>query len=136
MKKQKSNKVRGKLFSLDKASRKELSKEELVTRTLFALGFRINYKGFFYLRDEILLAMDNKNKMITKLHEEVAKKCNEQNPKKQIKASSVESCIRTAIKSAWKNKKEKIKQLTGEKKKPTVGRLVFEIADAINNSDK
>ena len=69
-------------------------------------------------------------------YEEVAKKCNEQNPKKQIKASSVESCIRTAINSAWKNKKEKIKQLTGEKKKPTVGRLVFEIADAINNSDK
>ena len=132
----KPRRVRRKVLLAEGSSNRPLSKEELVTRKLYSLGFRRRYKGFFYLREEILLAMDNEYKRITKLHEEVALKHNKENPKKTIKPSNIESCIRVAIKGAWKEKKEKIQKLTGEKERPTVGRMVFEIARKMNNDKK
>ena len=129
---QRSKKVRRKLFSVDNPAERKLSKEELVTRKLWALGFRVSYKGFYYQRDEVLLAMDNRSKRITKLHEEVASRYNQRNPKKKIKPSNVENCIRTAIDSAWRNKKEKIQVLTGTDKKPAPSKLIFELVNRIN----
>lgn len=122
---QKPRRVRRKLFSADDSKEREFSKEEIVTRKLFALGFRVNCKGFSYLRDEILIAIDNKYKKTSKLHEEVAAKYS-------VKPINVERCIRTAINIAWRNKKEAIQKLIGEKEKPTTGRFIMAIADKIS----
>ncbi len=128
----KSKKVRGKLFSLENSKDRTLSQDELVTRVLMKLGFATNSKGFPYLKKEIIILMENKSMRISKLHEKLALEENKDLSKKQIEGKDIERWIKTSINNAWKKNKEGIRKLTGEEKKPTLERLISEIAEKIN----
>ena len=95
-----------------------------VTIILFRIGIRLRYKGFYYLRREILLFHEDGTKRIEQLHEEVA---NEFTTKK----NRVEKAILKVINVAWKNNPERVQELVEKGGKPTPSEMVYAIAKKI-----
>lgn len=107
--------------------------EEYVTHMLHEIGIPAHIKGYHYLRDGILMAIDDMDVLnaITKvLYPTVAKK-------NQTTASRVERAIRHSIEVAWsRGKLDTIDELFGYtvntgKGKPTNSEFIALIADTI-----
>lgn len=107
--------------------------EEYVTHMLHEIGIPAHIKGYHYLRDGIMMAIDDMDVLnaITKvLYPTVAKK-------NQTTASRVERAIRHAIEVAWsRGKLDTIDELFGYtvntgKGKPTNSEFIALIADTI-----
>ena len=123
----------------------DLSRSEAVARTaecdaqkqtagiLRALGILSKHRGSGYLREAVLLSMDEEYRSVTKvLYPEVARRCGCQN-------SHVERNIRNAIESAWLRRDERVWRLyfpadgSGYVKKPTNADFIFRVADCIRS---
>lgn len=81
-----------------KPSEENVRAELAVTGTLHRLGVPVHMKGYRYIRESVMLALDNIEMLdcITKvLYAEVAKRCD-------TTVQRVERAIRTAIETAWK----------------------------------
>lgn len=107
--------------------------EKYVTNMLHEIGIPAHIKGYHYLRDSIMMAIDDMDVLnaITKvLYPSVAKK-------NQTTSSRVERAIRHAIEVAWsRGKLETIDELFGYtishgKGKPTNSEFIALIADTI-----
>ena len=117
-------------------TREEYMKEHLetdITKMLHELGIPAHIKGYQYLRDAIILSVNDMEMLnsITKiLYPTIAKK-------HQTTASRVERAIRHAIEVAWsRGKMDTIDELFGytinaEKGKPTNSEFIALIADKI-----
>lgn len=111
----------------------EIRLEKYVTNMLHEIGIPAHIKGYHYLRDAIIMAVDDMEVLnaITKiLYPTVAKK-------NQTTASRVERAIRHAIEVAWsRGKLDTIDELFGYtintgKGKPTNSEFIALIADTI-----
>ena len=118
---------------LDKAAYMELNLETDVTQMLHEIGIPAHIKGYQYLRDAIILSVDDMEMLnsITKiLYPTIAKKY-------QTTPSRVERAIRHAIEVAWsRGKMDTIDELFGYtvstgKGKPTNSEFIALIADKI-----
>lgn len=107
--------------------------EEYVTDMLHEIGIPAHIKGYHYLRDSIIMAVEDMDVLnaITKiLYPSVAKK-------HQTTASRVERAIRHAIEVAWgRGKPDTLEELFGYtisngKGKPTNSEFIALIADTI-----
>jgi len=119
-------------------STKEKSLETRVTDMLHEIGIPAHIKGYHYLRDGILMAIEDMDVLnaITKiLYPTVAKK-------HQTTSSRVERAIRHAIEVAWnRGKIETLEELFGYtvsngKGKPTNSEFVALVADTIRLEQK
>ena len=128
--------VRGTVQSSAQIQQPALTKERLeeyVTDMLHEIGIPAHIKGYHYLRDSILMAVDDMDVLhaITKVsYPTVAKK-------HQTTASRVERAIRHAIEVAWgRGKPDTLEELFGYtisngKGKPTNSEFIALIADTI-----
>lgn len=120
-------KLEEKLLNFEKEDMKEKELKEKVTDIL--LEFRIfpTYKGFYYLREAILMTMEDPKLVmgaVTKqLYPEIAKRY-------KTTSYSVEKDLRTAVEVAWRSKKEcPIKLL--KDRKLTTSEFIAVVADYI-----
>jgi two-component system response regulator (stage 0 sporulation protein A) len=113
--------------------REECSLESLVTEMIHEIGIPAHIKGYHYLRDGIMMAVEDMDVLnaITKiLYPEIAKQYH-------TTSSRVERAIRHAIEVAWsRGKLETIDNLFGytishRKGKPTNSEFIAMIADTI-----
>lgn len=113
--------------------RKEENLEKMVTDMIHEIGIPAHIKGYHYLRDSILMAIDDMDVLnaITKvLYPTVAKK-------HQTTSSRVERAIRHAIEVAWsRGKLDTLEELFGYtvstgKGKPTNSEFIALVADTI-----
>ena len=110
----------------------ERNLQESITKTLHELGVPSNLKGYYYIREGILLMIDHKYmKKITKLlYPEIAKKY-------QSTVSRVERSIRHAIDISWnRGNWDLMEEIFGnsvdmEKAKPTNSLFMITIAERI-----
>lgn len=112
--------------------------ETQVTEMIHEIGIPAHIKGYHYLRDAILMAIDDMDVLnaITKiLYPTVAKK-------NQTTASRVERAIRHAIEVAWsRGKLDTLEELFGYtvsngKGKPTNSEFIALVADTIRLKSK
>ena len=107
----------------------ENSVEQVVTETLCQLGVPAHTKGYRYLREAIILAMEDRSAIdaVTKvLYPHVAKVCGSS-------ANRVERDIRHAINLAWvRGNRDAFRILLNLRRKPTNSELIALIADKIN----
>lgn len=117
---------------------KEISLENRVTDMIHEIGIPAHIKGYHYLRDAILMAIDDMDVLnaITKiLYPTVAKK-------HQTTSSRVERAIRHAIEVAWsRGKLDTLDELFGYtvsngKGKPTNSEFIALVADTIRLEQK
>ncbi len=120
------------------SKRKEISLENRVTDMIHEIGIPAHIKGYHYLRDAILMAIEDMDVLnaITKiLYPTVAKR-------HQTTSSRVERAIRHAIEVAWsRGKIDTLEELFGYtvstgKGKPTNSEFVALIADKIRLEQK
>lgn len=129
--------IRQEIKAIDAMKRPQAMKEErlenCVTNMLHEIGIPAHIKGYHYLRDSIIMAVDDMDVLnaITKvLYPTVAKK-------HQTTASRVERAIRHAIEVAWsRGKLDTLDELFGYtvsngKGKPTNSEFIALIADTI-----
>ncbi|MEE1315585.1 MAG: sporulation transcription factor Spo0A [Faecalimonas sp.] len=118
--------------------RKEISLENRVTDMIHEIGIPAHIKGYHYLRDAILMAIEDMDVLnaITKiLYPTVAKK-------HQTTSSRVERAIRHAIEVAWnRGKLDTLEELFGYtvstgKGKPTNSEFIALVADTIRLEQK
>ena len=121
-----------------KETQEEISLERDVTGMLHKIGVPAHIKGYHYLRDSILMAIDDMEVLnaITKiLYPTVAKK-------NQTTSSRVERAIRHAIEVAWsRGKLDTLEALFGYtvsngKGKPTNSEFIALVADTIRLKSK
>ncbi len=107
--------------------------ESRVTSILIEMGVPANIRGYNYMRESIIMAIENKDVLnyITKeLYPEIAKKCD-------TTPSRVERAIRHAIEVAWSRGNIKAKEslfsytICSNKGKPTNGEFIALIADKL-----
>lgn len=108
--------------------------KELVTRHIKAVGITANIKGYYYLRDAILMVFDDFNlisRLTTELYIRVAEKYN-------ATPERVERAMRHAIESAWNRGSIKVLEdffgytICDAKGKPTNGEFIAMLADKLN----
>lgn len=113
--------------------RGSLSKEAEVTQIMLAVGIPANIKGYQYIREGILLSIDDMEMVnyITKmLYPCIAKRY-------QTTSSRVERSIRHAIDVAWeRGRMENISRILGcpvdfQKAKPTNSEFIALVADML-----
>lgn len=119
-------------------NKKEINLETRVTDMIHEIGIPAHIKGYHYLRDAILMAIEDMDVLnaITKiLYPTVAKK-------HQTTSSRVERAIRHAIEVAWsRGKLDTLEQLFGYtvsngKGKPTNSEFIALVADTIRLEQK
>lgn len=110
-----------------------LSKEAEVTQVMLAVGIPANIKGYQYIREGILLSMDDMEMVnyITKmLYPSIAKRY-------KTTSSRVERSIRHAIDVAWeRGRMENMGKIFGypvdfQKEKPTNSEFIALVADML-----
>lgn len=110
-----------------------LSKEAEVTQVMLAVGIPANIKGYQYIREGILLSMEDMEMVnyITKmLYPSIAKRY-------KTTSSRVERSIRHAIEVAWeRGKMENMEKIFGypvdfQKEKPTNSEFIALVADML-----
>ncbi len=100
----------------------------LITNSLLRLGIPTKLRGYGYLRESILLMLQNPNQSITKeLYPAVAKLCN-------ATSIQIERSIRSAITAAWEHKDHQIWQLyfptdISSSSRPTNATFICRLAD-------
>jgi two-component system, response regulator, stage 0 sporulation protein A len=111
---------------------------EIITRHIKKVGITANVKGYYYLRDAILLVHKDfalMSRMTTGLYYEVAKKYNS-TPQR------VERAMRHAIESAWNRGDIRVLEdffgytIHDTKGKPTNGEFIAMLADKLNTELK
>ena len=106
--------------------------ESKITSIMHSVGIPARVKGYFYIREAILLAIentDNSNKMTKDVYPKIAEKFNST-------PSRVERAIRHALEISWNQNKESISSLIFGKsrvtdKKPTNSEFIASIADKL-----
>jgi len=120
-------------FSLRNNKRHEISLESKVTSILHEIGVPAHIRGYHYMREAILMAvedLDVLNYITKELYPTIAKKCN-------TTPSRVERAIRHAIEVAWsRGKVEIIDNMFGytinnHKGKPTNSEFIALISDRL-----
>jgi len=120
-------------FSLRNNKRNEISLESKVTGILHEIGVPAHIRGYHYMREAILMAvedLDVLNYITKELYPTIAKKCN-------TTPSRVERAIRHAIEVAWsRGKVEIIDNMFGytinnHKGKPTNSEFIALISDRL-----
>ncbi len=107
--------------------------ETKVTKILHEMGVPAHIRGYNYMRESIMMAVDNKeilNYITKELYPEIAKKC-------QTTPSRVERAIRHAIEVAWSRGNLEAKDnlfsytINSNKGKPTNSEFIALIADRL-----
>ena len=101
----------------------------LISTLLITLGIPVNYHGYGYLREAILLIARKPDQGITKeLYPAIAKIFGN-----GLTDKNVERSIRNAIETAWKTRDERIWQqyFPSGKNKPTNGQFLHALADSL-----
>lgn len=107
---------------------------DCVTAVLLSLNAPTSQRGFRYLRDGILLMMEDPGQQLTKsLYPAIAKR-------NGTTIANVEKCIRTTVHSAWKRRREEAWRQyfplapNGQIPRPTSGQFLTRMADAMTIS--
>lgn len=109
------------------------SLETVVTNLLHEMGIPTNLKGYKYLKEAIIMNINNTNiiyKMTKKLYPQIANKFH-------TTSSRVEHAIRSAIETAWERGDQKIIEnifaytISSQKGKPTNSEFISIIAEKI-----
>ena len=112
--------------------------DDIVTRHIKTVGITANVKGYYYLRDAILMVHENfdlMNQLTTGLYAKVAEKYNS-TPQR------VERAMRHAIETAWNRGNLKVLEeffgytIHDSKGKPTNGEFIAMLADKLNTELK
>jgi two-component system response regulator (stage 0 sporulation protein A) len=112
--------------------------DDIVTRHIKTVGITANVKGYYYLRDAILMVHENfdlMNHLTTGLYTKVAEKYNS-TPQR------VERAMRHAIETAWNRGNLKVLEeffgytIHDSKGKPTNGEFIAMLADKLNTELK
>ena len=102
-----------------------------VTAGLLSLNVPTSQRGFRYLRDGILLLMDDPQQQLTKSLYPAIAKCND------TTTANVEKCIRTSVHTAWDRRREEVWRQyfplapNGRIPRPTGGQFLSRMADAM-----
>lgn len=116
------------LVELPKTTNEEL----LITWFLHQLGLRTKNQGFHFLREAVLLVMEDPNKLdsLTDLYNEIAIKFGSS-------YSRVERNLRYSVETAWLRADPEVSELffgysvDSEKGRPHVAEVIFGIADYV-----
>lgn len=107
-----------------------------ISNLLLALGVPTKLRGYAYLREAILLDIENPGQSITKvIYPEVARQCG-------CEAMHVERSIRSAIQAAWVHREEHLWQLYFPKETgatlrwPTNGAFLTRLADGLRSQQE
>lgn len=128
-----TNTSKQEIFSFVNQSNNEESFESKITSIMHSVGIPARVKGYSYIREAILLSIentDNSNKMTKDVYPKIAKKFNST-------PSRVERAIRHALEISWNQNKESISSLIFGKsvrvtdKKPTNSEFIASIADKL-----
>jgi two-component system response regulator (stage 0 sporulation protein A) len=120
-------------YRMDKGSgiTSQIEEEVIVTKLLQELGVPAHFKGYYYLRDAIIMAHRDKQMLeggLTKrLYPELAKKY-------ETTANGVEAAIRNAVMATWENgSDEALERIAGNKfqRFPTNSSLIAKLADQL-----
>jgi two-component system response regulator (stage 0 sporulation protein A) len=108
----------------------------LTANILLKLGFSTKHNGYNYLREAIPLAMQRPGQMVTKqIYPEVGRLCD-------AGKDQVERCIRTAIDSAFRRRKDVLWREffqpgpDGNLSRPSNGLFISTLAERLRNEDR
>jgi two-component system response regulator (stage 0 sporulation protein A) len=113
---------------------REKTPKDVVTRHIKTVGITANVKGYYYLRDAILMVFDDFDlisRLTTDLYVRIANKYN-------ATPQRVERAMRHAIESAWNRGSIKVLEdffgytICDTKGKPTNGEFIAMLADKLN----
>lgn len=102
-----------------------------ISNVLMALGIPVNFHGYAYLREAVLLVARDRDQAITKeLYPTIAKMFGN-----KIIGQNVERSIRNAIEHAWNTRDDSVWQIYFPReidKKPSNGQFIHALADSLN----